>query len=207
MRIILLVLLLLCLAGCGGAGPAATPTSTKTPASQSPAGPTESPATPTPPPPPPPTEAPVPEAANPDAATIERLFKVLVVQAAVEKSLSELSAKMQAGEADGLEGLGGLLALGALLKGADDALAGDYPADLAPHLETARQQQERMRSILRRWVDKEITSADVPTELEGMDTEAALLTFAEAMKTQGLTKEKMEEIIDSLSDAMQQAAP
>ncbi|NTU86277.1 MAG: hypothetical protein HGA45_44275 [Chloroflexales bacterium] len=159
---LILALLGVLLAACGAssAGTAYTaPPSAPSPAAPpSPTAPPSSTATPAS------TAAPTPDAAA--LSDVERGYATLVLLQGSAVMLEESAAKIQSGEAQGLAGFGQLIAIGAVLRAVDEALAEEPPVPaLAASWSAARAAAPRLRDVLSRWVDKQITSADIPQEL------------------------------------------
>jgi len=81
--------------------------------------------------------------------------------------VDEIASQVQSGEMDGLEGLGSLLVVGALLQAVDEALLEPAPIDaLGDAWVEAQIAIPLLRGVVGDWMDEEIGSVDVPKRLE-----------------------------------------
>lgn len=211
MKAMLILLVVFLLTACGASRREPTPTPTKTPTPMSLAAPVAIVETPTPATvtiEPPATATTAVQVATGDAAVdlvaAERLFRIFTLHVGTEVGLADSAAQVASGEADGMEGFGMLLALGAFLATADEGLNYDFGPTLAASAEVARQQQTALRDILRRWLDKEISSADVPGLLEQIDTEASALAYVEELKRLGIAPEEIDQMMLRMQEDMAQ---
>lgn len=98
---------------------------------------------------------------------IEQTYKALVLVQAAGEMLNETAIRIQAGELEGLESFGYLIAVGAIAKGVDESIAEMSPPDLlAAELEDAKAVNNEVRLVISRWLDKEIDSSQVVEEME-----------------------------------------
>ena len=109
-----------------------------------------------------------------DLSGRDRLVAVLTVQADVKATLLQTAADIQSGALDGMDGLGRLIGAATELLAIDEALSANYAPPLNVHAETARQIQAGLRATIGLWMDKEISSADVPAALVQYEPAAAL---------------------------------
>lgn len=160
-----------------------------------------------------PTSTPVPAPTSTlvptDMVAIERLFKILAFQAAIEDGMRKTAADIQAKKSDGnyslsegMNGFGQIMALGIMSKATGDALKYDYPANLTPFVEIAQKQQDDLSSILRRWFDKEISSADIPGLLQTSNATETIKSYVTAMQKFGLDQARIEKIIKDITESM-----
>lgn len=142
------------------------PTSTATPSNTPP--PTDTP-TPTNTPAPTATSTPTPTATQlPDelVGQIEQSYKALVLTQAIAEVLNETAVRIQAGEVEGFEAFGYLIAVGAMAKGLDEGFAEITPPEfLDSSIADAAALNLEVRRIISRWLDEEIDSAQVVEEM------------------------------------------
>ena len=191
-RMILFVLIVnvLVLAGCG----ASVPTPTKTPIPQAQNTPT-------------PTAAPIPtessaQALSPDGKAVQRLLAIFLFHAVVREGIRTTAADIESKKITGMYGFGEIIANGVFLKAAGEALAKDFPAPLATFVDIAKKQQADLSSILRRWMDKEISSTDIPAELQNINTDEALKSFVTSMQKFGITRDQIDQMIARIDATM-----
>lgn len=101
--------------------------------------------------------------------------------------LEETADEVQAGAMDGLEALGFLFAIGALLENVDQSLEQPAPDPLFEDvwLDT-RDARNELGVVGRQWIDREITSADVPGKLAPVNEKIQrVLTTVEERLAQG----------------------
>lgn len=101
-----------------------------------------------------------------------------------------------------MNGLGEVMANGIFLKVAGKPLEKDFPAPLATFVDIAKKQQANLSSILRRWMEKEISSTDIPAELQNINTDETLKNFATAMQKFGITRDQIDQMVARIDATM-----
>lgn len=145
------------------------------------------------------TEAaePTTEAAGFDSEQERGYAVVAFVQAGVVM-LEDAARKVQAGELKGFEGLSHMIAIGAVLKAADEALAQEPPVSaLASTWPEVRAINTKARDIFGRWYDDKIGAAGVLTELPSLQSDLDRVlerVDADLSAEYGVSKERLQEV-------------
>ena len=125
------------------------------------------------------------------------------------ESLLNTAEKRQAEEIDGMTALGELIGTGVILKTVEDTLPEWEPSrDQIEHKAAIQNYIDAAQEVIGQWLDKEITSADVPGLLEdsysaSQDTLQSVLL---AMEDDGLSEHDIEFMLDELSQALDELA-
>jgi hypothetical protein len=155
-----------------------------------------------------PFATPLPEALS---EQIEQTYTTLVLIQANAELLNESATRVQSGELDGLEGLGAVFAVAALIAAVDESIPQTMPPDpLRSAWNAATVVHQQTKDLAGRWLDKQVDSAQVVAEIEPLLTSIGeIVTEAEAVlgteygfDSDMLTRER-EDTIDSLPDVFQ----
>ena len=183
--------------------PTSTPRPTETPVPTNTRAPTNTP---------PPTATAVALTEADEAAFGESYTALLFIYMGAEL-VNEAAIRTEGGQLEGFEGLGALLAIGLIVENAEDSLADlTAPVQLSEHLSRAAEVHVVVKDVMKRWTDKEITSAQVLTELEGplgeiraiMDQVDSVIALTFDVDIAELTQGR-EEAMAELSDVFESA--
>jgi hypothetical protein len=98
--------------------------------------------------------------------SVVQAYLNLAILQIVTLTLENTAEQIQAGEVNGIEGTSFLLGLGTLLQVVDENVQQAPPVEgLSPAWDKARIASPIIKSIVSRWLDNEISSADVPGAL------------------------------------------
>jgi hypothetical protein len=132
------------------------------------------------------------------------LLRALTIQSLIHTGILELAEQVQRGEVAGFESLGAFIVIAALLVGVDEALSYPFEGAVVPYADQAQQQQDLLRETLRRWLDDEIRSDKVPSNLATIDPSKFLEEYILAMVERGgYTPEEISDIVDDLQSRME----
>lgn len=141
------------------------------------------------------------------------LLRTFIGQTLAYEMMRDLATRIQSGQADGMEGFVGLAMIGGILQGIDPVLERAYVPPLLEYAGIAKGQQDKIRGIAARWLDKEIDSGIVLTELQGFSPQDNAVRFGEFLKSVGYSPEeinaaitRMEEDLQAAFEGMEQAS-
>lgn len=114
-------------------------------------------------------ESPAASRAAEGASDLQRAYAPFVFLQAGVVAVEDAARRAQSGEVEGFELLGHLIGAGVLVRAADEAFKSDAPtADIEAVWMDARAANRDLSAVLKRWLDREIDSADIPGELESI---------------------------------------
>ena len=171
-----------------------------------------------------PVQVSLPEEAPPEPAAdnkiedlpeeTKRSYLPLLFVESIVVMLEETAGQVQADQIDGFEALGQLLAVGAMFNATQEVLEQPAPD---PKLQPAWQEGQAavplIQEVVKRWIDKEITSAEVAQELEPAWTQVArMMDVADKIMAEeyGIDRAELsrvrEELIAGLRRDLQESA-
>lgn len=203
-KLLSLLIVALLLTACGGASPTpAADLPAEEPAAVEPTAPPAEP-TATPEPVPTATAEPEPTAITPAAVVedipqeVRKMYLNLMMLEVSATMMEDAAAKIKSGELEGFESFGVTIAIGALLKAANDNFNTVEPVDfLQPAWDEAKVVAPQVQAVLGRWIEQEITSDDIPGEIEALREPIAgvMILADEALASEyGVTPEALTEM-------------
>lgn len=131
------------------------------------------------------------------------------LNAGICTTVGTTAQKVQAGDFNGFEIMGEVMATGVMIQAIEEGLAEAEPAD--DQREVLAQIQadvDALKGVVGPWVREEITSDDVLAQLDEVcaDLEKTFEQVTKAAAEDGLPAEEMEKLLEELSEAMETAA-
>lgn len=121
------------------------------------------------------------------------------------QTLQEAAQQLEAGEIDGMEAFGGLLATAIIAGSVNESLTEWEPGSRQDMLKEVLQEDlEALRTVIVGWYDEEITSAEVLEETEALcpKLETTFGDVAFAANQEGVSAEDMEQLFEEVSAAL-----
>ena len=122
------------------------------------------------------------------------------------EGLLETADQLQAGEIDGWDAFGQLLAVGLILSSTKGLVDGWEPApDQAGYKAALQDYVDGAGSIVKRWLDQEIDSSTVSGLIQDdyQASEELLHSIMQAMLDDGLSRDKIEDMLNDLAQRLE----